>query len=658
MNHIFSHASSVPHYFATAFKETILPQLTDRQKTILVISSIAVAILTAMVIAYRCCFSGNNPPFPPTPITIPPYVPPRPFPQPLSPVSSLSGSPLSPLSPVSPILRPQSPILPLQSPIQPPKSPHLSPQVTRTGLECAENEIGALQEEIHIQRQLLEFALTTKKGKSDEDGKGTDTLTMTTNWLFIPEDRNDHIIQLEMEQAEAEIKELQNKLDKILATYPNLIRKYLENKFSLDSHRDSHEIYQHLVMLSGFMEANADNQAFIQDCLKQIDAFLTHSLFTSATELCLQEQNKTVLIIFHQFLSIVDKHIEVIAKTDRRLALRLKVKLANLPLTDHIDSKTKAPKSRQELFPNAHLSEREQVGILVGHFQFEEDQCVAKVILKIRTRNLSAKDLNKLSKMISDDRSRLSSANKRKLQDALENAMGTSVPTGSAHSISATLKKKFKTSSNPYVDSGYHPYGYDQNVDSADILTLHRASKAKQFFENQLGLPENQIHIPRWYHATNHFALIINSGQVNVEHRQAYEGAWVSTQRQVEFGNSAFVFNHRIAKLDPNVFIGWEGGKVRWRGLQTPIPLVDKTTKISNISLFGIFKGASKADKQNLINSFKKKGLAPVIVSVDQVDYIQRGVIGVGGIGNPDLTAKWWGKADETHLDRQPHQYE
>lgn len=195
----------------------------------------------------------------------------------------------------------------------------------------------------------------------------------------------------------------------------------------------------------------------------------------------------------------------------------------------------------------------------------------------------------------------------------------------------------------PYNDPYYYNYG--AVTPKTGIEMLHLTEQAKTF----LGAHE----IPRWYHATNYTNIspIAQSGNIKVMHRQAFSGAWVSTQREPSMGDCVLVFSHRIAKIDPNVFIGYEKGKVRWRGLQKPIPLASKKGA-SNLVIVGLSK--NYLNQKSAVNQcLQRYGLQDaMIVSNDLVDFLQREVMAV--IGNPNLTDKWWGKADAAVLEQLP----
>lgn len=212
----------------------------------------------------------------------------------------------------------------------------------------------------------------------------------------------------------------------------------------------------------------------------------------------------------------------------------------------------------------------------------------------------------------------------------------------------------YNTLESSYNVSYYDPYNYDPDPAKKGITTLRLVCKAKTYFVKQ-------AEIPRWYHATSQANLeaIIASEKIEVRHQQAFKGSWVSTHRESNFGNCVFVFNHSIAQLDPNVFIGYEKGweKKRWRGLQKEIPLVKPGNSfagqnpISNVALVGLYNGYTKDTKQKVVQSLKQIGIAqPKVVDNDVVDYIQRETL--LKIGNPNLSENWWGKADVNALDK------
>lgn len=456
-------------------------------------------------------------------------------------------------------------------------------------------------------------------------------------------------------ETEAKIVELSSELDAVLTHYPTTLRDYLENRFKQNRSRkiDSQEIYEHVSKLTGYLASFPDNTQFILDALDHIDQFLTNSLFTSQTESCLQEEVKVDLIVFQEFFNIVDTHYQLIQQNNPDLALRLRIKLANLPLVD--DNKDHAS------FKNIYLDEVDQSQILHDHFQKKEDAALDTVINDLKSlsgtyfnKSITTKEAKFLVREVVPQSSRLSQKNRQKLQDALTTQMGNKAPQNwdNAQKVNDAFKKYF-TISQPFVGNNYNNYpNYNQNPQVTALSTLKCACIARKYFETSTD-------IPRWYHATNQMNVqpIIQSGEIQVQHRQAYRGAWVSTQPEYSMGDCVFVFRHRITALDPNVFIGYEKGKVRWRGLQAAIPMVEqkpsgkgKRDVIANVALVALSPGCKKAQKSNVVAALKAKGIdKPVVVGTDVIDYIHRESL--LRIGNPNLSDNWWGKGDSKQLD-------
>lgn len=460
-----------------------------------------------------------------------------------------------------------------------------------------------------------------------------------------------------LSKSEARIFELREELEKTLLKYPDVLRAYLENRFSNYGRKDKDEIFGHILILTGCMEKYCDQTQFILKGFEAIDQFLTNSLFTSTTESCLQEEVKVDLIVFQAFFKIVDDHYPLIETHDPELALRLKIKFANLPLIDANVDRTS--------FKNIYLDEDDQRIILIHHFQTREDEAVDLAIKQLKTKSMTEQEAKHLSRDLAGARSRLSYENRQKLRDALSTQMGHKKPLTWDHEkqVYDALKNYFTI--NPYVNPVYsvhqdpfqmgnifNPNPYGQDPAKYGLNLLYMACKSKNYFTSQ-------TEIPRWYHATPYANLdpIIKSGEIRVEHRKAFAGAWVSTQREPSMGDCVFIFNHSIAQLDPNVRIEYEKGKVRWRGLQKAIPLVEqknpgagKNDVVPHVALIGLSHICQKPEKQKVVQLLKAKGIAnPKVVSVTVVDYIQREIL--LKIGNPNLTEKWWGKADVQQLD-------
>ncbi|MFI0434850.1 MAG: hypothetical protein ACH350_03845 [Parachlamydiaceae bacterium] len=666
MNQILNSVTSLSQYFSAVGSQSLFPALKSKQQQIAVIYLIALSAIgffIVMISHFKRRPQSFSAQFPrkPNPIasSIPivnhkPPIDSNLAPSPSHTTISHSASAASlPQNQSSQVNAAQSSIPSIHPSFQrynaPLPSSHIShPQVPGShsshfqtiSLDQLEDEIDALFETVKLEESCL---------ASIDDQEGFDLQNIAYDGKF---ERKNEIID--------NIKALENKIDAILITYPQKVKEYLIQQFSGLHKKDHHATYDHLVKLSGLIDKNQHRVTFVHDCFCAMESFLATSVFTSQTELCLQETKKTDFIVFHEFLSIADKHLGLIDQKDPALCLKLKLKLANLPLRDQAGSAV----SRQDRFPNIYVSEADQAAILSVHFQQEEDQLVSEAISVISSKKLQTQDLNKIAKMVSDDRSYLSDQNKIKIKNEIVKILGRQIQ-GSSKSIYTLLDDKINQQKFLGYSTGYstgysngYPHFHQGSgfVVSPAIDKLYRASKAKQFFFKQRVLPENFIQVPRWYHTTPRLLKIIESAQIKVAHEKAYKGAWVSTQiERGGYGDSVLVFNHRISRLDDGkVFIGYEAGGgtvsngVRWRGLQCPIPLVDYTS--SYVTLIGIPKLKLKTDKQLILNKLKLVNATPTVMSTDQVDYMQKEIIKT--IGNPNLNESWWGKADVNSLDK------
>jgi len=686
MNRVYSYAASLHEDLSSSITVRLLPELTEKQKLILVISYVAIGIFIACMIAYECWDSGSSlssfgqmddPDDPDDlPLVQSPSHPVVEEDYPYSFTDLLESE--AEIQRLSEELKFESSLLTmLVNPNDPSsiKAKVLELKKEDQLLRDLKEDVVSTPDELKMDETITQenrkadnpaikddlakedtakddFAVKGDLGKDDsstKDDSKTDKATekdpLSGDVYLGDEDLNYlDFIDTDLEEAgglsqrDLRMLDLQEKLELALLTYPAILRQYAQEQFSGNTSINKLDIYEHLALLSGFMTQHAENEEFIYNCLRQVDLFLTKVFFNSKTELCLQEQQKIDLIVFHEFFAIVEKHFHILLMRDHRLAIDLKVKLANLPLRDEI--------VREEKFPNVHLSEQDQLTILISHFQREEDRCLKAIINKIRRKKFAKRDINKLAKMIVETKSHLTSSNRAALQEAISSHMGKSAPAkwDDVSVVKASLSKHLP----------YKIWNYSDDHD-VDVLNLSRASKARWFFDRQNGLSEDQIQILRWYHTTayDNINLIINSkpARIKVLHKQIFEGAWVSTQIEPDMGNSVFVFSSRIMSVDPDVFIGFEQGKVLWRGLQKDIPLAGlAASKVPNVVLVGVCKGASKSHKTTIVRNLQAIKLDDVYVtSIGQVHYMQKEVIKI--IGNPNLSSKWWGKADESSLD-------
>ena len=429
---------------------------------------------------------------------------------------------------------------------------------------------------------------------------------------------------------EDKIISLKKAYDQALVDYPKIFRDYLItrfNNYAPGSKKDHQEIFERVVMMSGFMKRNSANEAFVNEALKEIDTFLTQVFFSSSTTSALQEEQKADLVVFHEFFAIVDEHYAVIEKNDPQLARSLKVKLANLPLADGPEYLPR------EHFKKIYLSEKEQQQILIDRFVADENAAVDRLIAEIgwNSSALNSLDFKRLQKLADPQKKRLLPQNVQKLGKVIS-----------------------KVNPSLTAPQTYNPYGYLQSaVTQGPMTDLYRASKARRFLERQQS-------VPRWYHSTkiDYLEAIVKSGEIQVKHEQAYNGAWVSTEREPGFSHdqsgAVLIFSHDISEIDPDVYIGFEKGleKKRWRGLQKPIPLRHATKHDKPyLALISLGAKATKEDKEKFVALMKSKGIQqPYILSLDIVDYMQKAVAQL--IGNPNLTEKWWGKGDIKQMEK------
>lgn len=654
MNHIYRCSASVFRHSPYVFTENPYIKSSIEKNKILLISSIALAVIVAMSLVYQFCFSKNS----------------KLTPNPNSKSSSDRSLQILKMASESMLNQDQkfkkpseiddllkftpfkaaSPQLTLTNsfetgaevPLRKQKSaPTQMPyqKNTKSVLAMAEGEINQLQEDLQLEYQMLDLYPPSKGKQNGANGQ-----------------KNDDAMRCEIKIAK-----LEKTLEKALNAYPTNWCDYMKAKFSDKYKKNNQQIYEHIVVFSGFMEQNAGNNEFIYNCLKQINLFLTEACFTSDRELCLQEDKKVDFIVFHEFFSIVDWHFKFLEKKDPKLALDLKLKLANLPIRDEqsnlIDPQTgkkmpPLPVNRAKRFPNVHLTEKNQLEILTDYFQKEEDKFLAALISNLSSiHRLSKKDALRLSKMTAPGKSQLSQANMLNLQNALLKHMGIQPPLDWNHE-EANLNALNAFFNQP-TDQSNHQSGSN---DSVEIANLRLSSAARNFFASQNGLSERQIQIPRWYYTTNNTNVeaIIQNGQIDMENHKEFEGVCVSSQIEPSEEDAVFALNPYIARLDSDVLTATENkrkkGNMRWRGLQSPIPLVDAVNDMTFLNLVGIDTN-KPGTRLKLTKMLQNKGLMNVkVVSLDLLYYMQKAMIKI--IGNPNLSEKWWGIADSSYLDK------
>ena len=421
-------------------------------------------------------------------------------------------------------------------------------------------------------------------------------------------------------EQEQNIENIKGEIEQTLKGYPQVFGDYLSARFSsYYGKKYMHEVHEHVVNMAGYLKRYSTHESFVRESLQQIDTFLTKTFFNSPGVSSLQEEKKADVAVFHEFFAIADEHYPLIERHEPRLAHRLKIKLANLPLAEGPEYMPR------EHFNNIYLSESDQRQILIDHFTADENAAVVNLArqLQFNPDMLSREEFEQLQKLVDPSKPRLLPDNVKKLTAVL-NFHG--------------------------IGPGGLRQGYSSDGSLAD---LYRASKARRFFERQQS-------IPRWYHSTQlaYLEQIVKAGEIQVQHRQTYNGAWVSTEREPDFSKdlsgAVLIFSHDIAEMDPDVFIGFEKGleKKRWRGLQKPIQLRHPIKQDKPyLALISLGTRATKADKARIVALMKSKGVQqPFILSLDIIDYIQKSV--TQRLGNPNLTEKWWGKGDIKEMDK------
>lgn len=367
-------------------------------------------------------------------------------------------------------------------------------------------------------------------------------------------------------------------------------------------------------------EHSAQNN-FVYQCLHSIDDVLVLLFFSKRTNL--SEFDKRKLIVYGDFFQIFEQHLHCVK--DEKLILDIKLHCANLP----------CPKERAK-FPHLLLSKKEQLKVLLVKLQQKEDKKINELIELLEKSNVNKQDIHHLTKLVSS-KSNVSNENRLLLRNALAKLLKMdmdvdSIPWDDYQEMKKKFEEMFLRDSNKNKKNDY-PH----------LISLKRISKTKSFFQSQVELDENMILIPQWYHATSSIYPILTSGEIQVRHKQAFKGAWLSSQREARFGSYALSLSDNITTLDSDVFIGFQYANRRWRGIQKSISLQNAP----NLVLIGVptnrDKDVQRLDKLKLVQILQAKGYPSLrLFSVDQVDFIQREVSSI--LGTPNLPDTWWGR--------------
>ncbi len=423
-----------------------------------------------------------------------------------------------------------------------------------------------------------------------------------------------------------------------LEQYPQLLSSYLIAEYN---NNHVNEIAARLSSLKSLMDKYSDDKEFIASCIGSIDNFLTQTVFSERYSLS-EKSKGSLLVAFKEIFPLVNTYIKDI--DDPELALQLKIKCSNLPCA-----------TSRSKYPETVLSENEQLEALLNGLQSKEEKSIQSLIVSLEAKKrIPQHDVSRLAKLVSrEGESGLSHENLMKLREAL--LLGSTAASLQWDNLEAVrefivnnyeiqTESKFVQTIVAWFKKRLKIYTKPQPT---LIESIARNCKAKTFFSKQLGIDESLIHIPRWYHATNHAFAIIQSGHIEVRHQKLFKGAWVSDEREPLFGSYTLALSHRISKLDSKPFIGFQYDAGRWRGVQKNIKLINGNASKSNLSVVGIpnqiDKTAQKVDKARVIQTLKNSGLPQtVVMSSKQLDYVQSEVKRI--LGDPNLSSDWWGK--------------
>lgn len=409
----------------------------------------------------------------------------------------------------------------------------------------------------------------------------------------------------------------------------------------------SKDLSQELFCLQKALEKNTSIE-FIEEILERfnvlLDKFrytppfldkLTREIFFKTVDFSkafseCDNENLTQLQIFFPLFD------ELIKKTDNKsLQEKTKITFANLPYEG----------SRQD-FKHLFLDEKEQIACILTKLEKQENAFVNEIIKKLDQTPcfLSPKEETILQKLVFRKEEKgttglkaiLSDDNKKKLEKALTNRKKRS--DGFLQNIIDALLsfKENPTESFPLKIEG-------------TVKFLQRTAKCKFFFKSKTQQSHESIKIPFWYHATNKQSIsyIINNQKIDVSHRQAYEGAWVSSLvESYLFGNFVIGLTNNIEASDEKITIARTFSNRRWRGFLSPIEL-KKNMIFCSVSTISD-KELQKKNKSSLKRTLKAAEIENVkIISEKQISFMQEMITST--IGHPNLSKPFW-----SHTESKP----
>ncbi len=375
------------------------------------------------------------------------------------------------------------------------------------------------------------------------------------------------------------------------------------------------QMQEHFIQLSALMEKYKGHHEFIYSCLKQIDLFLAQKIFPDESlSPALSEGKKERFLGFHYLFSIVNSHISSIKNRDpqhAQLVCNLKIRFANLPIADSV--------VREEPLLPLYLSSVEQLTHCIKYFRSEESQAVNELAQEIlRGAQFPSEQVKRIRKFTSKKTSRLGAANRLILRKALFRKEKVS---------SGERKRRLSA----LTGTGWY-------ASSDKTMHLWRVSTARQFFEDQLSRPEEQVQIPHWYHATptGKLVKIIQSAVLKVLKEGSYLGFWFAATRLPSYGPNGFAMNGDFIGDRVNIKTRHEDNI--WRGLFADVSLRFPRYGRPTIVYLGVEK---KTDKLDVRQRLRVQKLPLKVFSTAQIDFMNEKVLTL--VGRPNLPETWWG---------------
>lgn len=201
--------------------------------------------------------------------------------------------------------------------------------------------------------------------------------------------------------------------------------------------------------------------------------------------------------------------------------------------------------------------------------------------------------------------------------------------------------------------------------DSSDcglVTDLKRNAKAKEFFQGQLSCREEDIFIPRWFHATRQeradtpgsgYGALLRSGLISNEAQSGgFWGAWVSTVMETAYGPMGIAMSEKVQTLDdkPNIQTT-HGDRTRWRGIGGTDAIEGKPIDLTRMKVMLWVpnspqdKPAQKIAKTEAVKALTEGRRLPytaLAVTAEQMSYMQS--LGQTILGTPNLSWHWWAK--------------